>query len=95
MRLLVQLPAATADAEVRSMRLLTYFVVLWRAVIYPDVCQYHDLLLFTSPTMHHAQGAAMAGERSDPQSAPFAISGRAPHPRRRGCHGGGSHPVFA
>jgi hypothetical protein len=39
--------------ELRSFayRLLIYFVVVWMAVFYPAVCQYHGLLLFGSPTM--------------------------------------------
>jgi hypothetical protein len=30
-------------------RLLIYFVVVWMAVFYPAVCQYHGLLLFGMP----------------------------------------------
>jgi hypothetical protein len=43
-------------------RLLIYFVVVWMAVFYPAVCQYHGLLLFGSSAMQSQHQAQMAAD---------------------------------
>jgi hypothetical protein len=79
-------------------RLLTYFVVLWLAVIYPAVCQYHGMMLFASPTLRHAQDATMAGAMPPAQTAPApghavsALPAEAPPAGARGPRADPSQP---